>query len=66
MPFLLLSLTTSSFPQSGSLLPSVPATQDPLPKPVCSWSLFALSHPRGSSSFILILVFTWLTLSGGL
>lgn len=38
MPFLLLSLTTSSFPQSGSLLPSVPATQDPLPEPVCSWS----------------------------
>lgn len=36
MPFLLLSLTTL-FPQSGSGA-SVPATEDPLPKPVGSWS----------------------------
>lgn len=37
MPFLLLSLT-ALFPQSGSLRPSVPATEGPLPKPVGSWS----------------------------
>lgn len=64
MPFLLLSLTTL-FPQSGSLQPSVPATEDPLPKPVGSWSPSGLCPvpPRGSSSFTLILVLTWLTLT---
>lgn len=64
MPFLLLSLTTP-FPQSGSLQPSVPATEDPLPKPVGSWSpsAFCPVPSGGSSSFTLILVLTWLTLN---
>lgn len=44
----LLSLAPS-FPQRGSLQLSFPATQDPSPKPGCSWSLSLLcpdpSHP---------------------
>lgn len=64
MPFLLLSLTTP-FPRSGALQPSVPATEDPLPKPVGSWSpsAFCPVPSGGSSSFTLILVLTWLTLN---
>lgn len=38
---MLLSLA-ASFPRSCSLQPSLPATQDPLPEPGCSWSLSLL------------------------